>query len=43
MGAVPAAFVGGLGTILVAGLWMYLFPSLRRINSLSGDKTEKVG
>jgi len=43
IGAVPAAFVGGLGTILVAGLWMYLFPSLRRINSLSGDKTEKVG
>ena len=43
IGAVPAVFVGGLGTIVVAGLWMYLFPSLRRINSLSGEKTEKVG
>ncbi|XZF74137.1 MFS transporter [Bacillus sp. AL-1R] len=43
IGAVPAAFVGGLGTILVAGLWMYLFPSLRKINSLTGDKTEKAG
>jgi len=35
MGAVPAAFIGGLGTLVVAGLWMYLFPSLRRIRSLS--------
>ncbi|WP_208615632.1 MFS transporter [Gottfriedia luciferensis] len=35
IGTVPAAFVGGLGTVLVAGLWMYLFPSLRRIRSLS--------
>jgi MFS family permease len=36
VGAVPAAFIGGVGTIFVAGLWMYLFPSLRRIKSLSG-------
>lgn len=35
IGAVPAAFIGGLGTVVVAGLWMYLFPSLRRIRSLS--------
>jgi MFS family permease len=35
IGPVPAAFIGGLGTIMVAGLWMYLFPSLRRIQSLS--------
>jgi MFS family permease len=35
IGAVPAAFIGGLGTIAVAGLWMYLFPSLRRLRSLS--------
>nr|WP_275940703.1 MFS transporter [Neobacillus terrae] len=35
MGAVPAAFIGGLGTLAVAGLWMYLFPSLRRLRSLS--------
>ena len=37
IGAVPAAFIGGVGTIIVAGLWMYLFPSLRRIRSLSGS------
>jgi MFS family permease len=35
IGAVPAVFVGGLGTIAVAGLWMYLFPSIRRLKSLS--------
>ncbi|MCU6793554.1 MFS transporter [Paenibacillus sp. WQ 127069] len=35
MGAVPAAFIGGVGTIAVAGLWMYLFPSLRRLRSLT--------
>lgn len=38
IGAVPAAFFGGLATIVVAGLWMYLFPSLRRMQSLSGDE-----
>ncbi len=37
IGTVPAAFIGGVGTIIVAGLWMYLFPSLRRIRSLSGS------
>lgn len=35
IGTVPAAFIGGLGTIVVACLWMYLFPSLRKIRSLS--------
>jgi MFS family permease len=38
IGAVPAAFIGGLGTIAVAGLWMVLFPSLRRLKSLSGGE-----
>jgi len=35
IGPVQAVFIGGLGTIAVAGLWMYLFPSLRRLRSLS--------
>ncbi len=34
-GTVPAVFIGGIGTIIVAGLWMYLFPSLRKMRSLS--------
>jgi predicted MFS family arabinose efflux permease len=33
-GAVPAAALGGIGTILVALLWMRLFPSLREMQSL---------
>jgi MFS family permease len=35
LGAAPAAFIGGVGTVAVAGLWMYLFPSLRRLRSLT--------
>lgn len=33
-GAVPAAVLGGIGTILVALLWMKLFPSLRQVERL---------
>lgn len=35
VGPVPAAFIGGLGTIVVTGLWMYLFPSLRKLRTLA--------
>jgi len=34
LGAVPAAVLGGIGTILVALLWMKLFPSLRHVERL---------
>jgi MFS family permease len=33
-GAVPAAVLGGVGTIAVALLWMKLFPALRRLERL---------
>jgi MFS family permease len=33
-GAMPAALIGGLGTIAVALLWMKLFPSLRKVERL---------
>ncbi|MFO1104981.1 MAG: MFS transporter [Amaricoccus sp.] len=33
-GAMPAAVLGGVGTILVALLWMRLFPSLRNLERL---------
>ena len=33
-GTVPAAVLGGLGTIGVALLWMRLFPELRRVERL---------
>ncbi|HEV8640647.1 MAG TPA: MFS transporter [Methylomirabilota bacterium] len=32
-GPVPAVLIGGIGTITVAALWMYLFPELRRIRA----------
>jgi MFS family permease len=34
LGAVPAAALGGIGTILVAFLWMNLFPMLRHVDRL---------
>ena len=33
-GAVPAAVLGGVGTIIVALLWMKLFPDLRHVERL---------
>jgi MFS family permease len=34
VGTMPAALLGGIGTVLVALLWMKLFPSLRHIERL---------
>jgi hypothetical protein len=35
MGTVPAVVVGGVGTLVVVGLWMKLFPPLRQVNKFS--------
>ncbi|MFI0472608.1 MFS transporter [Halomonas sp. HMF6819] len=32
IGAVPAALIGGVGTLAVVGTWMKLFPTLRRVD-----------
>jgi predicted MFS family arabinose efflux permease len=34
MGAMPAALLGGIGTVVVALLWMKLFPTLRDLERL---------
>ncbi|MBY0613262.1 MAG: MFS transporter [Beijerinckiaceae bacterium] len=34
VGAVPAGIIGGVGTILIALLWMRMFPQLRRLDVL---------
>jgi hypothetical protein len=34
LGTVPAAVLGGIGTVAVALLWMKLFPSLRKVERL---------
>jgi MFS family permease len=36
VGAMPAALIGGIGTVLVALLWMRLFPTLRALERLEG-------
>jgi MFS family permease len=36
-GAVPAVLVGGVGTLLVVGLWSVLFPALRRVDALTPE------
>jgi MFS family permease len=36
VGAMPAALIGGIGTILIALLWMKLFPTLRDVERLEG-------
>jgi MFS family permease len=36
LGTVPAVIVGGIGTIVVAVLWMRWFPELRRADSFEG-------
>jgi MFS family permease len=33
-GAVPAVILGGVGTLLIVGLWSRLFPELRRVDEL---------
>lgn len=33
-GTVPATVIGGVGSIVIAGLWMILFPDLRKLDQL---------
>jgi MFS family permease len=35
-GAVPAVVLGGIGTLLVIGIWAWLFPELRKADRLTG-------
>lgn len=34
-GAVPAVILGGVGAIVVTGLWAWMFPQLRKVNQLT--------
>src|SRR6266704_1302503 len=34
-GVVPAVILGGVGAIIVAGLWAWMFPQLRKVNQLT--------
>jgi MFS family permease len=41
IGAVPAVVIGGAGALIVAGIWAYLFPALRKIRYL--DRRGEAG
>jgi MFS family permease len=43
MGAVPATLIGGVGTLMVVGLWMMMFPTLRRRQRLHAEPVEDSG
>jgi len=34
-GAMPAVILGGIGAIVVTGLWAWMFPQLRKVNELT--------
>jgi MFS family permease len=41
LGAVPSVLIGGLGSLLIAAIWMLIFPDLRRIDRFEpADKLE---
>ncbi len=37
-GAAPAVILGGIGAIVVTGLWAWMFPQLRKVNQLTMPK-----
>ncbi|WP_266172106.1 MFS transporter [Dyella subtropica] len=40
IGAINATLLGGLGTLVVVGLWMWMFPTLRRRQRLHAEPSE---
>jgi len=42
LGTVPSVIIGGLGSLLVAGTWMMLFPDLRRIDRYEPADREQM-
>ena len=42
VGVVPSVLIGGFGSLMIAGIWMLLFPNLRRIDRFEpADAKEK--
>ena len=40
-GVIPATIIGGVGSIMIALIWMGLFPGLRELESVAGPAEEK--
>jgi MFS family permease len=41
-GTVPAVILGGIGTLLVIGIWAWLFPELRHAGEMSSIRTREM-
>jgi hypothetical protein len=41
-GTVPSVVIGGIGTLMVVGLWVTLFPGLRQLDRLSDLHPEET-
>jgi hypothetical protein len=35
LGTVPAVVLGGIGTLVIVGMWAWMFPDLRRLDRLA--------
>jgi MFS family permease len=42
LGAVPTVLIGGIGTLVIVALWLWLFPPLARVNRLEDVKPESA-
>jgi hypothetical protein len=42
LGAVPAVVAGGVGTLIVVGLWSWLFPQLRNLDRLTTARNAEM-
>jgi len=42
-GTVPAVILGGAGTLLVVGLWAWMFPELRKVDRLTAIQEPRAG
>ncbi len=42
LGTIPAAVLGGVGTLIVIGLWTWLFPELRHAGELTSIKSARL-
>jgi MFS family permease len=38
LGTVPAVVLGGIGTLIVTGLWAWIFPEIRRIDRITSQE-----
>jgi MFS family permease len=41
LGAMPSALIGGVGSLLIAAIWMMIFPDLRRVDRFEPTEDEK--